>query len=175
MLFRSDFEIPGLGRCNGMPITGADLSNGKYRGSVYINWAQQASDGGDTDIMLAYSRDKGLTWSKPIKVNGDKGQKQQFLTWMSVDPVTGNIYMVYYDRRRFEDTQTDVILAVSRNGGASFREYRLNKEAFTPPGDKIFFGDYNNISAYRGRVRPIWTAYYNDRLSVWTALIDFKK
>jgi hypothetical protein len=41
------------------------------------------------------------------------------------------------------------------------------------PEGKVFFGDYNNISAVDGRVRPIWTREDRGVLSVWTALLDF--
>ena len=33
--------IPNLNRCEGLAIIGCDLSNGPYRGTVYINWADQ--------------------------------------------------------------------------------------------------------------------------------------
>ena len=37
---------------------------------------------------------------------------------------------------------------------------------------KVFFGDYNNITAVDGHVRPIWTHEEGGILSVWTALLD---
>ena len=40
------------------------------------------------------------------------------------------------------------------------------------PDPKQFFGDYNNISAYDGVVRPIWTRNDKGILSVWTAILD---
>lgn len=35
------FDIPGISRCNGMPVTICDTSHGPYRGTVYVNWSDQ--------------------------------------------------------------------------------------------------------------------------------------
>ena len=40
------------------------------------------------------------------------------------------------------------------------------------PSEEGFFGDYNNISAYGGRVRPIWTRNEQGVQSIWTALME---
>ena len=36
----------------------------------------------------------------------------------------------------------------------------------------MFFGDYNNITAHNGVIRPIWTRLHEGDLSVWTAIIN---
>ncbi|MEL6863120.1 MAG: sialidase family protein [Bacteroidota bacterium] len=167
-----DMDIPGLGRSNGMPVTAVDLSDGPHRGTIYVNWADLRNGPDNCDIFLAYSTDDGQNWSAPIKVNQDESNRHQFLPWMSVDPSTGYIYIVYYDRSRHDDLQTDVVVAVSKDGGRHFKNSRISQESFVPPGKDVFFGDYNNISAYNGRVRPIWTVYKNGYLSIWTALIQ---
>src|SRR3989441_12080013 len=33
-----DFSMEGLDRANGMPVTGVDFSNGKNKGTLYVNW-----------------------------------------------------------------------------------------------------------------------------------------
>lgn len=167
-------EIPGLDRCNGMPVTGIDNSNGKYSGSLYIVYADQNKRGTDTDIFLVRSLDQGNTWSEPIHVFEDDRNRHQFLPWMSVDEKTGNIFIVFYDRSAYNDLRTDVMLAVSEDGGQTFSRYTISESPFLPPGPSKFFGDYNNIDAYNGKVRPIWTSYSNNKLSIWTALIDWK-
>lgn len=164
-------DIPGLNRCNGMPVTCVDLSDGPNRGTIYVNWADQRNGADDTDIWLASSKDGGKTWTDPMRVNDDKPGKQQFLTWMSVDPVTGYIYIVFYDRRNQEGVYTDVAMAYSTDGGKTFSNQIISEEAFKPT-NMVFFGDYNNISAYDGVVRPIWTRMDKGQLSVWTAIIN---
>lgn len=165
------YQIPGLSRCNGMPITEVDLSNGPKRGTIYVNWSDQRNGENDTDVWLISSRDQGKTWTNPLRVNNDSPGKHQFLTWMDVDPVTGDIAIVFYDRRHYENEETDVYLAYSQDGGKSFTNDKISKQSFTP-NDQIFFGDYNDISAFDGRVRPIWTQNDGLELSVWTAIIE---
>ena len=169
-----DMEIPGVGRANGMPVTHVDLSNSPHKGTIYINWADASNGAKNTDIFIASSKDQGNTWSKPIKVNNDNTNTHQFFPWMDVDPTTGAIYIVYYDRSPYNNFLTDVVLASSMDGGKTFTNEVISSSPFSTPGASIFFGDYNNISAYDGKVRPIWTRYENKKLSIWTALIEKK-
>lgn len=156
-----DIEIEGLGRANGMPVTAVDVSDGPDRGTVYINWADlRNNDGrdGDADIFLSRSSDAGVSWSEPLRVNQDPlgNARDQFFTWMSVDPIDGSVNVVYYDRRQGDGRSVQVYLARSEDGGLSFREYRISDEPFVP-NPNLFFGDYNGISAYAGRVACLWT------------------
>lgn len=165
------FEVPGITRCNGMPVTAVDLSGGPNHGTIYVNWSDQRNGKENTDIWLSYSTDKGNTWSAPIRVNQDKSERHQFFTWMDIDQSTGFIYLVYYDRRHHDDTTTDVFLAWSTDGGKSFDEMKINASSFVP-NPFVFFGDYNDISVHQGKVRPIWTQSENNVLSVWTAILQ---
>jgi hypothetical protein len=166
-----DFNVAGIQRCNGLPVTCCDLSNGPNRGTIYINWADQRNGANDADIWLVRSTDNGSTWSAPKRVNDDPPGHQQFFTWMTIDPVTGYLWFVFYDRREHDDNSTDVYMAVSRDGGETFLNFRVSESPFNPD-PIIFFGDYTNISAYNGIVRPIWTRLNNDSLSLMTAVID---
>ncbi len=169
-----DSDISGIDRANGMPVTKTDISNGKYRGSIYINWADDRF--GDNDIFLKYSRDRGKTWSNDIRVNDDKmnNGKQQFFSWMAVDPIDGSVNIVFYDRKNTDGNMTAVTLARSVDGGNSFINYNLN----IPPFDcnkNIFFGDYTGIDAYNGFVIPIFMHFVErKKLAVSAALIHFK-
>jgi hypothetical protein len=163
------FEIPGISRCNGLPITAVDRNSG----AIYINWTDQRNGENDTDVWIVKSTDGGETWSAPKRVNDDEAGKQQFLTWMSIDQTDGTIYTVFYDRRGYKDSNTDVYMAYSKDGGATFINEKISDKPFKPNAFN-FFGDYNNISAHNGIVRPIWTRADGVRLSVWTALIDMK-
>ncbi|MEA3446012.1 MAG: T9SS type A sorting domain-containing protein, partial [Bacteroidota bacterium] len=95
----------------------------------------------------------------------------QFLTWMALDQATGFLWFVFYDRRNYNDNLTDVFMAVSKDGGQSFENFQISESPFVP-NPNVFFGDYNNVTAFDNIVRPIWTRLHNSELSVWTALID---
>ena len=146
-----DLEIEGLGRANGLPVTGVDHSTGPYRGSLYVNWADERY--GDPDSFVIHSRDGGKTWSPPLRVNDDpvSNGKAQFLTWMAVDPVDGSVNVVFLDRRAGSGTQTGVTLARSIDGGQTFVNHPIDLEPFEC-NPSIFFGDYIGISSYGGLV-----------------------
>jgi hypothetical protein len=165
------FNVQGISRSNGLPVTDCDRSNSPYRGTIYINWSDQRNGEEDTDIWLAKSTDSGTTWSKPVRVNNDKKGHDQFFTCMTIDQTTGYLYCVFYDRRDFTDKRTDVWLAVSKDGGATFSNIKISEKPFDP-SKWVFFGDYNHISAHDGIVRPIWTRLENGVLSIWTAIIN---
>lgn len=167
--------VPGLPRANGMPVTVTDLSNGPFAGSVYVMWTDVRNGVGNDDVFIAYSRDRGENFSAPIRVNNDATDRPQFLPWVTVDPITGVLYAVFYDRRNYTDNRTDVYLATSTDGGQTWHNKRISKKPFTPETAQVFFGDYNNIAAYNGTVRPVWTRQDGSQTSVWTALIKSKK
>lgn len=166
-----EITIPGLYRCNGMPITAVDRSKGPHNGNIYVNWGDQKNGEDDTDIWISHSSDEGNTWGDPIRVNTDLPGKHQFLSWMDIDQKSGYIYIVFYDRREHDDETTDVYLARSTDGGKSFTNQKINSESFKP-NPRVFFGDYNDISVHDGRVRPIWTQLDGKDLSVWTSIIN---
>jgi hypothetical protein len=168
------YEIPGIYRANGLPVTVCDVSKGPHRGTIYINWSDQRNGTTDTDVWLVKSTDGGNTWSAPKRVNDDAPGKHQFFTWMDVDQTNGYLYFVFYDRRNYSDDQTDVYMARSTDGGNSFKNFKISSSPFVP-SKNIFFGDYNNISVTNGIIRPMWTRMENGALSVWTALVDTTK
>ncbi len=165
-----DYEVSGLGRCNGLPVTGCDLSNGPYHGTIYVNWSDQRSGATNTDIWLSKSTDGGSTWSPAIRVNNDTSNRHQFLTWMAIDQVTGWLWFVFYDRRNTTGNNTDVFMAVSKDGGSTFQNFKISETPFSP-NTNVFFGDYNNVTAHNNIVRPIWTRQEGNVTSVWTALV----
>ncbi len=128
------------------------------------------------NIIGCHPDDGGETWGDVIRVNDDPvgNGADQFFSWIDVDPITGHVYVVFYDRRAYPpwSISTDVYLAVSKNGGETFTNSLLSESPFVPsPG--VFFGDYIGISAYGGRVRPLWMRLDDTVLSIWTAMIDF--
>lgn len=163
-------DIPGISRCNGMPVLMIDNSRGKFHRSLYLVWADQKNGKEDTDIWFMRSTNHGDLWTQPMRINQDGAGKHQFLPWMTIDQGTGYIYIVYYDRRAYDDLQTDVYMAYSTDGGSTFKEVKISESPFSPTDTK-FFGDYNNIDAHKGIITPIWTRMDDGRTSVWTSVI----
>lgn len=165
-----DFNVPGIYRCNGLPITACDVSSSPYRGHIYINWSDQRNGITDTDVYLIKSTNGGETWSPVKRVNNDITVAQQFFNWMTIDQTTGFLYVVFYDRRETAGNATDVYVARSTNGGETFTNFKVSQSSFTP-SSFVFFGDYTGIAAADRKVYPIWMRMDGTALSVWTALI----
>lgn len=164
-------DIPGIQRCNGMPVLMVDGSKGPHRGRIYICWSDVRNGQDNTDVFITWSDNRGDTWSQPIRVNNDQGQHHQFFPWLTIDQTNGQLHVVFYDRRRDEDLATDVYWATSADGGVSWSNECISASPFVPDAT-VFFGDYNNITAHNGVVRPIWTRLHDGRLSIMTALIN---
>lgn len=171
-----NMNVPGFGKASGAPVSGVDVSYGDHHGTIYVNWSDQRNGENDTDIWLSKSTDKGNTWSEPMRINDDKVMlvgRHQCYNWLTVDPITGNVYIIFYDRRNHEDLLTDVYLATSTDGGATFTNEKISETPFEPDPD-VYMGDYININAYGGFVRPIWTATSNGEISILTAIVDVR-
>ena len=163
-----DFAIPGIYRCNGLPITSCDTSHSLTRGNIYICWGDQRNGVDNSDVFLIKSTDGGNTWGPVIKVNNDNTTRHQFFPWMTIDQTTGHLFFVFYDRRSTTGNATDVYVAESIDGGESFNNFKVSQSSFTP-NSNVFFGDYTNIAAYNRKVYPVWMRLDGNTLSVWTA------
>jgi hypothetical protein len=165
------YSIPGVSRIRAMPYSACDLSHGIYRGNIYVSWTDQRNGLNNTDLFFIKSTDGGNTWSSPFKVNSDNTITHQFRNAMTVDQATGNIYIVYYDRRNYSGDSTDVYLSKSVDAGNSWTEYKISNSGFANPGND-FDGDYIDIAAHDGVVRPIWTRVDGSVTSIWTCLFN---
>lgn len=166
-----DFGVPGIYRCNGMPITLCDSSGSPMNGNVYVVWSDQREGVDDTDVWFVRSTDGGQTWTSPLNPVQESGAHHQFFPWATLDPVTGYLYIVFYDRRATAGEYTDVYVTMSPDGGDTWSDFAVSESSFLPESH-IFFGDYTNIAAYGGKVYPIWMRMDSSVLSIWTALVE---
>ena len=143
--------IPGLVRAMGFPQIGLDGRTG----ALYLTWSDFRN--GDVDVFFSRSQDHGRTWSPARRVNSDPihDGKDQFFQWLAVDPVRGDLYVQFYDRRDDPNNRrTAVTLARSTDGGRTFTNYAWSDTPFE--GESVFLGDYAWLTAYDGRVYGIW-------------------
>jgi hypothetical protein len=153
------------------PACDADRSNGPHRGRLYCSWLDQNS-GGFGDIFLSFSDNQGSTWSAPQAVP-DPLPVDRFNHWLSVDPITGDVNLSFYDTRN--DTtgqrfQTDVYFTQSKDGSVTFlspnvrvttassNEHDCNG-VFPCPAIDLGNqqGDYEGLVSFNGVSHPIWT------------------
>lgn len=155
------------------PVLDVDRSTGPHRGRLYCSWMDITSDG-TTDIFLSYSDDRGQTWSAPRSVTDRLSiAVDRFNHWMSVDLVTGDVNVSFYDTRN--DTtgfryMTDTYLAQSKDGGNTWgaADLRVSTESSNEhdcngvfPCNGINYGnqqgDYEGLVSYGGYSYPVWT------------------
>lgn len=145
------FKVSSVDRANGFPQIALDPKTGR----LFVSWSDYRN--GDVDIFVSTSDDKGASWSPAVRVNSDPSHNgsDQFFQWLSVDPVTGAAYVLFYDRRDDpKNKDTIVVLACSTDDGLTFQNYVWTRKPFESRDD--FIGDYTGLAAFNGRVYGIW-------------------
>jgi hypothetical protein len=161
-----NMEIRGLNRCNGMPVLQSD-----QLGGLFVVYGEM--DGTHARIRFIRSTDGGQTWTKPKEIHpplDSVGLTDQFLPWLAYDASTKSLHVVYYHRDKPLGAQTRAWMATSTDLGDTWTNQVLSARSFDP-GKAVFFGDYTNIAAVKGVVRPIWTEVEDQTTIVYTALI----
>jgi hypothetical protein len=152
------------------PTCDADRTTGPHRGRLYCAWMDAGPLG--TNILLSMSDDRGMSWSAPRAVGDTLNfAVDRFNPWLSVDPVTADLVIAFYDTRN--DTTglrygTDFYVARSFNGGASFApDIRASTATSNEhdcngvyPCSAIDYGnqqgDYAGVVSYGGVAHPMW-------------------
>lgn len=162
-----------------------DRSGGPLNGRVYVAFVDQsdsdnnsATNHDDTDIYVIASADGGNTWTaanaQRTRVNDDfPGQNSQFFPWLSVDQVTGNVGVGWYDCRNdtgvpgpgdsngVANDEAQYWAAISDDGGTTFSaniqlsDGTSNSHSFFDP-TFFNFGDYTGTAFLNGTFYAIW-------------------
>jgi len=162
-------------RVNSFPSAACDLSNG----NLYIVWTNIGvpgiNSGSDREIYMKRSEDQGATWSAPIRVNQDPvGEvNTQYFPWITCDPETGALSVIFYDDRNVGGSQCEVYCANSFDSGDTWEDFKVSDVSFTPtpiPGlAGSYMGDYLGISARGGKVYPVWCDNRSGHVMTYTS------
>ena len=147
------FQVESVERSNGFPQIAVD-SRGR-RNRLYVTWSDYRN--GDVDVFCSSSADEGRTWTSAHRVNNDPihNGADQFFQWLAVDPSSGAVNVMFYDRRNDPSNRSQtVVLARSTDQGKSFVNYAWTQKPFDALGD--FLGDYTGLAAMNGRVYGAW-------------------
>jgi hypothetical protein len=168
-----DIAIPAEFRREALvyPACDADRSSGPNRGRLYCSW-MDLTDDGTTDILAAYSDDRGATWSTAVPVTDSLSDLvDRFNHWLSVDAVTGAVNVAFYDTRNDttdERFETDYYLSTSADGISWDPNERVSTASSNEHDcDGVFpcqginygnqQGDYEGLVSFGGVSYPIWT------------------
>jgi hypothetical protein len=170
-------SLKGTVRAEAYPVIRCDQSEGPRKGWIYLTWAADRIP----NIYFSRSEDGSNTWS-PAKIIHSVTDNDQFWQWLDVDPITGDLGVMYFDSRRFSDNmRNECWVSYSNDGGDSW----LDKPASDMSSDirlntfdeNVFAGDYSGMAFYNGVMYPTWVdmRFADADLSdsdVFTAIID---
>jgi hypothetical protein len=148
-------------------------------GQLYLTWSDKGSK--DADILFTTSKDRGQTWTTPLRVNDDplRNGANQFQPQMVVAP-DGVISISFFDTRVDpQHRQIDVYLAQSTNKGASFlTNVRVTTQSWDPAVDapidgsgQQFIGDYQGLAAGDHFAHPFWNDTRTGKQEIFTAAV----
>jgi hypothetical protein len=140
------------------PLPTADLD---AQGRLYVAWQDCRFRAGcaANDVVLATSPD-GLSWSVPARVTRDGGT--DFVPALAVESATGRLALAYH-RCTGSPCRTDVLVARSRDGGATWSSPQLvsaqpMRTAWLPTTTSgRMVGDYIAVPWARGRPVAVYS------------------
>lgn len=135
-------------------------------GALYVTWVDSRFSGTQNDVAFAVSRDNGVHWTSPIRVNPSTSQVA-FTPSIAVarSGAVGVTYYDFRDARAGEQTiQTDYWLAVSTDGGSTFsREVNVAKDFDMRQAPRVgsspgayFLGDYEGLATAGSSFLPFF-------------------
>src|SRR5574341_154833 len=138
----NDWYMGSISVTSIIPTLAVDQSNGPFRDRLYAAWPDYRF--GRCEILLAYSSDKGKSWSKPAVVNDDQPRptKDQgpddFMPVVAVNSA-GVVGVMWYDRRDNPDNLAYwVRFSASLDGGETFLPSVRVSEAPNSPDRALF-------------------------------------
>lgn len=171
--------LKGRVRVETYPTLVCDFTNGERRGWLYVCWAADSIP----DVYFSRSTDGGETWSTPVTVHSNPAN-DQFWPWLSIDPMTGDLAVMYLDSR---DDPANIgihcYVSYSNDGGSTWIDRRVSDVQSdlrkNPFQGQAFAGDYSGNAFHNGIVYPSWFDTRNAGASntdndVYTAIVNIR-
>jgi len=128
--------------------------------------------GDPANVYMVTSTDNGVTWSAPVRIDGDAGSALQAMPCAGIDYFSGRIAVTYYDTRGGTTNSDgrflrDVYLTYSKDGGATFApDFTINDRPFDPdrgagnrfdgPPPTTRIGEYNGVTSLGCDIFAVW-------------------
>jgi hypothetical protein len=149
------------------PVVSVDNSPGPHHGRVYVSYGSTSLYGSQNVFFAAYDPFLrpllGVGRPRQVDPRGGFGGPDDFLPSSATDPMTGWLWVCYYEsgRGRTRDS-ADYTCTVSGDGGKSWARPRaVARAASNETGrsaDRLnCYGDYEGVAVAAGVAHPVWT------------------
>jgi len=173
-------RVKGVVRAEAYPTLTIDNTTGPRGGWLYLCWAADNYP----NVYFSRSTDNGTTWSTSKVVHTDT-TNDQFWPWISLDPTSGDLAVMYFDSR---DDAANILVncyvSYSSDGGTTWVDRRVgddnNDLRRNPFAFNTFAGDYSGCDFRNGMVYPSWVDMRNTTEQnrtdndVYTAIINVR-
>ena len=176
---QTNSRVKGVVRAECYPTLTINNTGSLRNGWLYLTWAADNYP----NVYFSRSTDNGATWSAARIVHSDT-TNDQFWSWISLDPLNGDIAIMYSDSR---DDAANILVntyvSLSTDGGTTWVDRRVgdgvNDLRRNPFAGNTFAGDYSGCDFRNGIVYPSWVDMRNtfENLAdndVYTAVIDMR-
>lgn len=159
-------RVKGVVRAEAYPTLVVDNTNGPRRGWLYLVWSADTIP----NVYFSRSSDNGASWTPPVVVHSDTAN-DQFWPWIALDPLNGELGVMYFDSRN--DTANILVetyVSWSNDGGTTWVDRRvgdgINDLRLNPFSGNTFAGDYSGCDFYGGVIHPSWVDMRNSVLNI---------
>lgn len=169
--------VKGRVRAEAYPVVVCDNTEGERSGNLYLCWAAD----NPPNIYFSKSTDEGETWTEPVIIH-EKNDNDQFWQWMSMDPKSGDLAIMYLDSRNDpENIMIECYVSYSSDGGDTWIDRRVSDIVsdirLNPFGSNAFAGDYSGNAFFDGIIYPSWVDMRNAVINisdsdVFTAIVN---
>jgi hypothetical protein len=189
-----NLSVPAMASRIPLIYVSAGTNKSGTKNNVYVTWMDLTGAAGcntsanapgtnaastcKTRIWFARSTDGGATWGAATMINNQSSLNDQFNQWLTVDPSSGKLAVIYYDTVGDSTRKkVNVFYQSSTDDGTTWSTpFKVTTaqtdETIAGADSGNQFGDYNALSGISGTFFPSWT----DRRSgaseeIWTAAI----
>ena len=175
----ADLPTPGFFWLNnGDPSFGTNSGSGVFAtsypsaaiapdGTIYVAWTDFPNGSCthsnsaehpscvDADVRLSVSRDRGGSWTSPVKVSDDDTSADQFFPWIATGP-DGLLSLIWVDRRLDpNNVDYDAFYTNTTDGRNFLPNVKFSSE--TSRVDATYSGgEYNNLVVTGEGIFPVW-------------------
>lgn len=169
-------QCPNPSGLLGQAIITMDSSGGPGNGNIYVLCSVERNSVSDPmDVMFSRSRDGGLSWDPPVRVNDDANTfAYQWFGTMSVAP-DGRIDVIWLDTRDNPfNVNSALYYAYSLDQGVTWSQNVKLSDSFNPHlgwPQQNKMGDYFDMYSSEAGAHLAWAATFNGEQDVYYSVI----